>query len=298
MGWVNYHSHCHYCDGQTNPEAYAKSCWNKGLIAYGFSSHAPLPFPNSWAMKPDKMDDYIKEVEELKLQFKDNIQLYTGLETDYIPDSVNPGQWKESYPQIDYVIGSVHFVDEFKDGKPWEIDGAHDVFLKGLEKIFKGDIKAVISRYFALIREMVANYCPDVVGHLDKIKIQNKDNKFFEEYSSWYQKEVVKTLQCIKEAGTIVEVNTRGIYTHKTHSPYPSRWIIEKMLEMDIPLTLSSDAHHPEEVISHFERTAFLLSEIGVKKLRIFYNHKWLDTSFDSHGILLSDRMVSHGHSS
>ena len=297
MGWVNYHSHCYYCDGQTAPEAYAQSCKHKGLIAYGFSSHAPLPFPNSWAMDPGRMEDYLQEIGNLKKRFKEDIQIYTGLETDYIPRRVNPQQWKEKYPQIDYVIGSIHFVDEYKDGKPWEIDGAHDVFLKGLEKIFKGDIKAAISRYFELTREMVSNHCPDVVGHLDKIKIQNPGNKFFEEYSPWYQKEVIKTLQCIKKAGTIVEINTRGIYTHKTHNPYPSRWVIEKMLEMNIPLTLSSDAHHPEEVTSHFDRIAYLLLDIGVEKLRIFYNHEWIDAGFDRQGILLGDQVVSHGHS-
>lgn len=296
MGWVNYHSHSHYCDGQMNPEAYAQSSKAKGLIAYGFSSHAPLPFPSSWAMNTERIEDYLGEIENLKTRFNHDLQLYTGLETDYIPGKVDPYRWKEKYPQIDYVIGSIHFVDEFKDGRLWEIDGAHSVFLDGLEKIFKGDIKAAITRYFELTREMVSTSTPDVVGHLDKIKIQNAGNKFFEEYAPWYQKEVTKTLQCIRETGSIVEVNTRGIYTHKTHSPYPSRWIIEKMLEMKIPLTLSSDAHHPEQVIAHFERTAFLLSEIGVKKLRILYNNEWTDVGFDRHGILLSDQVVSQGH--
>ena len=63
---------------------------------------------------------------------------------------------------------------------------------------------------------MVETECPDVVGHLDKIKMQNVNGKFFKEEEKWYQEAVIKTLKTIAEKGVIVEVNTRGVYKKAT----------------------------------------------------------------------------------
>jgi histidinol phosphatase-like PHP family hydrolase len=63
---------------------------------------------------------------------------------------------------------------------------------KGLEKIFHNDFKAAFTRYFELTREMISTSCPSIVGHLDKMKIQNNGNRFFNESESWYQQEIRK----------------------------------------------------------------------------------------------------------
>lgn len=45
--------------------------------------------------------------------------------------------------------------------------------MKGFEAIYKGDIKACVKRYYALVREMVENYTPTILGHFDKIWMHN-----------------------------------------------------------------------------------------------------------------------------
>jgi histidinol-phosphatase (PHP family) len=57
MSWTNYHSHCHYCDGKYEPEKYIESALQQGLLAYGFSSHTPLPFETTWAMKDEALQN-------------------------------------------------------------------------------------------------------------------------------------------------------------------------------------------------------------------------------------------------
>ena len=279
--WANFHMHSHYCDGKGALQEYVAAAQAQGMPSLGFSSHAPVPFECVWCMKSTRLEDYIREVESLQ-RTTTGIELYKGLEVDFIPGVISP---RDFAPRLDYTIGSIHFIDYFPDGRPWEIDGLHTLFLEGLDKIFNGDIRAVIKRYYELTRHMVQASLPDVVGHLDKIKIQNVDNKFYADDEPWYVDEIDQTLDVIANSRSIVEVNTRGLYQKKTTTPYPSPWILERLHARRIPITLSSDAHHPSDIINRFDETASLLLDVGFTHLYVLLQGKWQPVSFDTHGI-------------
>ncbi|WPP50145.1 histidinol-phosphatase [Catalinimonas niigatensis] len=285
MSFTNFHGHTHYCDGKGTAAEYADAAIAQGMPVYGFSTHAPLPYEVLWTMKEEEAEKYVAEVAQAKEKYKDLIQIYTGLEVDYIPETAGPGHECIQKLGLDYTIGSVHFVDFFPNGHPWEIDGQHTLFLEGLQQIFKGDIQQAIKRYYALIRKMVQEDPPDIVGHLDKIKIQSEDGNLFSEEADWYRDAVEETLQAIQARGLIVEVNTRGMYKKKTIDPYPGPWVLERMRTLDIPIMLNSDAHHPREIIACFEETAKLLLDIGYNHCRILLNGKWQDVAFTIKGI-------------
>lgn len=281
--WANFHTHSHYCDGVGKLSEYADAAQQKGMSSLGFSSHAPVSFPCTWCMKRENLEAYLKNINSLKPLYP-ALQLYKGMEVDYIPGIVSPLDFKKV---LDYSIGSIHFVDQFPDGKHWEIDGAHSVFLNGLENIFNNNIRHAITRYFELTREMVESSNPDVIGHLDKIKIQNSKEKFFKESDFWYKAEIIRTLDAIQKAGSIVEVNTRGLYQKKSETPYPSPWILEIINQRNIPVTLNSDAHRPQDIASQFEETASLLLAIGFKKISILRDGSWKPATLTPHGIAL-----------
>src|SRR3954468_8935794 len=117
--WANFHSHSEYCDGQGPLTAYADKAVELGMKSIGFSSHAPVPFECSWCMKKEKLPGYLEEIDSMKKLYP-SIELYKGMEVDYIPDVVSYNDFKTV---LDYGVGSIHFVDQFADGKPWEIDG-------------------------------------------------------------------------------------------------------------------------------------------------------------------------------
>lgn len=278
--WSNFHGHTYYCDGKGTPEEYLVAAAEKGVKTIGFSSHAPLPFPCKWSMKTENFPRYLAEIRSTAQQFPD-IEIYTGLEVDFIPDVVSPSDFRS---RLDYTIGSIHFVDGF-EGKRWEIDNTLNVFREGLEKIFRNDIQAAIGRYQELTREMIMHDPPDVVGHLDKIKIHNLPDPFFEETEGWYIREIDRTLKVIKDANIILEVNTRGLYKKKSPTTYPSPWILERALQLQIPVTLSSDAHHPDDLIREFERSACMLKDIGFQYLSILKGGIWKQVPFNAYGI-------------
>jgi histidinol-phosphatase (PHP family) len=252
---------------------------------YGFSSHAPLPFESIWAMKHEALPKYVAEIRALQEKYRDDLQIYCGMEVDYIPGKTGPKNKAILEAGLDYTIGSVHFVEWFPDGRGWEIDGSHQVFLDGLQGIFGGNVQKAVSRYFELTRQMIAEECPDVVGHIDKIKIQDEEGRLFSQQALWYQQEMRQTLQLIADAGAIIEVNTRGIYKKKTTETYPARWVLEEIHRLGIPITLNSDAHHPDEITACFADTARLLQSVGFRQVHILYDGAWKAVRFDEGGV-------------
>jgi histidinol-phosphatase (PHP family) len=280
--WSNYHSHNLYCDGKSPLAEYIDEARVAGVASMGFSSHAPVSFPCKWCMDKQKLPSYLREIDELKAHVK-GLEIYKGLEVDFIPGVISS---RDFVTMLDYTIGSIHFVDSYED-TPWEIDNTLEVFKTGLAKIFQNNIRAAISRYYELTRQMITTAPPHIVGHLDKIKMHNLQEALFDESESWYKEEIDKTLQIIRRANVIVEVNTRGLYKKKTTNTYPSPWVLERIYEAHIPITLSSDAHHRSELVREFEPTAAQLRDIGFKKLSVLNNGIWKQVPFNENGLEL-----------
>ncbi|GAA4836581.1 histidinol-phosphatase [Algivirga pacifica] len=290
MSWTNYHTHSYFCDGKFAPEEHVKEAVKQGLYAYGVSTHSPVPFDSSWNMKMEEVPRYVKEVRQAAEAYKNDIQVYLGMEVDYIPNIVGCSSDFIQKAELDYTVGSIHYVDQFPNGKPWEIDGPHQLFLDGLSTIFHNDIRAAVERYYELTRHMIQYDCPDVIGHLDKIKMQNEDGNLFSEDEGWYRDAVEETLEVIAQSSAIVEVNTRGLYKKATDTPYPSPWILEKILEKNIPICLNADSHIPTEITKGFSEAAHILKEIGFNQLHILYNGEWQGVDFDTKGL----KMLNH----
>ena len=279
--WTNYHTHSTYCDGKDSLKDLIAAAGN--LRSLGFSSHAPLPLEKSWSMKAESFESYLADIRSL--QANSSLPIHAGLEVDFIPEVIGPHQFAHL---VDYTIGSIHFVDSFPNGDPWEIDSTTAVFEKGLKEIFRDNIVDAVVRYYELVREMVDSSCPTIVGHLDKIKMHNSKatTPYFNETDPWYQNLVDDTLWVIKESGAIVEVNTRGVYKGRTKTTYPSPWVLLKVREYDIPVTLSSDAHTSRELSSCFGDAALLLMDLGFQELSILEDGNWNKKRFTTDGIL------------
>lgn len=286
MPWINYHSHTHYCDGNHAPGNYILKAMELGLKAYGFSSHAPVNFKTEWCMKNDKIQMYLDEIAGLKEKYKSEIEIYLGLEIDYIPGIA--GRMKQLFDRkLDFFIGSIHFVDSFFDGTHWNIDTSAELFESGLKNIFGGDFRKAAERFFDLNQQMIEEDKPDVIGHMDKIKMFNTNERYFRQRDKWYKDRVEYLLQIIKEKGTIVEVNTRGFYRYNQLDLYPSQWIIEMLAKKDIPIVLNSDSHKPEEIIAGFEYAVEKLKKARVKCLWALIDNRWQCFEYNQQGIVL-----------
>lgn len=268
-----FHSHSRFDDGKCELEDYVQSALKKDFKVFGFSAHAPVVFETSWNMKPGLMDEYLGQAKVLKEKYRETIEIYTGLETDYYKGCLD---WR-NLEGIDYTIGAIHFVQNPATGKYFVFDGNRREFEENLEGNYNGDIKALVEEYYGLIREMMLKMPPNVVAHLDVIRKNNAGERYFDEEDEWYRDEVLKTLDVISLTPAIVEINTGGISRGYMSEPYPSRWILENCLALDIPIMVNSDTHHPDTINFYFDEAYQMLRDIGFTSQRILYHGEWRD---------------------
>jgi len=268
---ATYHTHSLFCDGKMLPEDYVLAAVRKGFSAIGFTSHAPVSFDAYGSMKPEDLDIYVETINGLKEKYKNKIQVYTGLETEFYPNCPDFRQ----YPGIDYTIGSLHFIYDEKNGRYLSVDGPEEEYTELINDVFGGDVKALAETYFDLLIEMINTHTPDIVGHLDLIKKNNRNGLYFSESEKWYRDKVEEVLHAISRHDVVVEVNTGGISRGYTRDTYPSEWILKIIREMDIPVVLNSDAHHPDWIDTYYPEAVGMLKNIGFTHQRVLLDGIW-----------------------
>ncbi|MEI6124384.1 MAG: histidinol-phosphatase [Bacteroidota bacterium] len=273
---TNFHTHTSFCDGSSQPEAYIKQALQNNFVALGFTAHAPLPFQNSWSLPEADLPTYCQTIRQLKAQYQSQLEIYLSLEIDYIPGVSDNFSVVQQKHQLDYVLGAVHLVKNPSGIDYWFIDGPIKNYDAGLQTIFKNDIQWGVNTYFEQLNEMIVTQKPDIIAHFDKIKMNNQ-HRYFHESDTWYKKLLQQTLQRIAKTNCIVEVNTRGIYTSKYDALYPSIEVLIQCFDLNIPLTISADAHKPTDLNAHFSETEKTLKNIGYKTIKVLRNNAWVD---------------------
>ncbi len=278
MPLYNLHQHSLFSDGKAEPAAYARKASELGFSATGFTEHSPLPFPTPFSLKTERILDYIKETDRLKKEYEGKMEIYRGLEMDFIPGLSEDFSFWRKITKADYLIGSVHLVQPEDGHDLWFTDGPdRAVYDRGIETLFGGDPRKAVTRFFTQTMEMIESQQFEIIGHFDKIKMHNQ-NRFFKEEDAWYQKLIDKVISLIKQHNLIVEVNTRGMYKKRSGSLFPDGITLKKVKENHIPVLISSDAHRPEELNALFDYAADKLKALGFKSVMTLKKGVWEET--------------------
>jgi len=251
---------------------------------YGFSSHAPLPFLTNWTMVADDFSDYEKEFYRLKNKYQSEIDLYLGLEIDYVLNCSNVENEFFSDKKLDYSIGSIHYLDKIEENKYWSIDGPFADFHTGLNLFCDGDIRQACKRFFEVSNLMLEKGGFDIVGHFDKICYHARRYKDFNVTDSWFRDLVITSLEIIKRKNFILEVNTKSLAEHGI--TFPDMSFFEVINEMQIPVHVNSDCHYPTNVSAGFAETFIHLKNAGIKTMQQLQDGKWIPVAFDENGLI------------
>lgn len=271
----NYHTHTKFCDGMEEPVLYAEEALKQNIKILGFSAHAPLPFPCTWTLPIENYKTYLETINSLKT-FSKKLEILCGLEIDFIPELWPQIKTMLKPGDLDFFIGSIHFVDRFEDGTPWSIDGSNEEFRKGWIEIFKKDSYALTHTYFEYTRQMIRDMQPPIIGHLDKIKMQHRSDCYIHESDPLYQDELKQTLKVIADSGSLVEINTRGVYKRNEKEFYPSKWVMAEMAKLKIPVMINADAHRPYEITLLHDKAMKQLIEVGYEEVTYFSHGNWI----------------------
>ena len=271
----NFHQHSLFSDGKAEPEAYIKQALNLGFEAMGFSEHSPLPFETPFSLKKENVESYVDTLDKLKEKYKEKLAIYRSLELDYVPGfSEDFEQWKKVC-KVDYAIGGVHLVKPPHTDELWFTDGPdRTIYDNGVRDFFDNDIQKAVATYYHQQNSMIESQQFDVVAHVDKITMHNQ-NRFFTEEERWYRDLVSETLHLIKEKDLIVEVNTRGLYKKRSDKLFPDGQTLRQVIELGIPVIISSDAHHPTEINLYFDYAIKRLLQYGCRQVFFFNGSDW-----------------------
>lgn len=278
MQLSNYHSHCNFCDGRSYPEDFVRFAVARGFRAYGFSSHSPLPFETFWNMSRDDMDEYLAEIARLKVKYEGQIELYVGLEIDFLDRTYNASiPYFKNLP-LDYRIGSIHFLPlspVLEERNMACIDGAYSEFARTVDAFFEGDIRRMVRRYFEAEMEMVEAGGIDIVGHIDKIYMNGQRYPGFSLDAEWYRRPLLDLLDFVRERGLMVEVNTKNLV--KKGETYPHRQFLGELRSRRIPVMVNSDCHYPDLVNDGRAEGFQLLEQAGFDATMELVGGKWTE---------------------
>ena len=208
-----------------------------------------MDFDEGYRLKFEDMQKYENLVLEAKERYKNDIEILLGYEVDYLPHHMDERVLSR---KVDYMIGSVHFINE------WGFDNPE--FIGGYKT---RDIDEIWQSYFDAIEEMAKTGLFDIVGHLDLIKIfkflPNKDIRMISN----------NALKAIKQSNMTIEINAAG-FRKPINEPYPSQSLLEVVYELDIPITFASDAHEIDHIGFKYDEIVELVKNIGFSKVMIF----------------------------
>ncbi|KAF9584067.1 histidinolphosphatase [Lunasporangiospora selenospora] len=284
-------------------EQVVESAIARNFTTYGLSEHMPRYKPEQLYPEEshltiqdlEKMyDEFLLEASRLQSKFKSQICLLIGLETEYfdqqsidlvralrqpnraIPASIPPSSvWtkvsdvKAQLPQVQYIVGSMHHIR----GIP--LDFSAELYLHALQVVGQGSWEKLFEVYFDTQYEMLQGLQPEVVGHLDLVRIffssiksshhdhhhhhhhqngqsteqesgkqiQNGGNRLTD--SLWAL--VKRNVDYVISYGGLFELNSRA-WKKGLADAYPQRDILEYILSKGGRVTLSDDSHGPDDV--------------------------------------------------
>ena len=266
-----------------NAERYREAAGHRGITELGAAEHVHRfaqaldvwqhPFWRWSAV--DDLDAYCAFVRE-------ETDLRLGLEMDFLPGREDRIANLLEGRDWDYVVGSVHFlrdrgVDAAYDesGASWDVwEGA-----RSAEDVWR--------RYFQTLAEAARSGLYDVLAHPDLVKVWGDRRPRPEgDLRRFYEPAV----EAIGESGVAVEVSTAGL-RKPVGECYPSRELLEMLVDAGAPVALSSDAHRPEQLGYGYAQALELLDAVGVGELATFERRERSSVPVQD-----ADREIAHRH--
>lgn len=274
MNLTNYHSHTPFCDGRSTIEEFISTAILWRFSSYGVSPHSPLPIKSSCNMRADRVCEYIEEMNKLKKKYEGQIEIYTGMEIDFLGD-----EWNASIPyfrdmDLDYRIASVHFIPNQK-GEFFDIDGSSSKFKAIIDSHYEGDIRYVVEKYFESMINMINCGGYDFIGHADKISMNASAYKNGITSSKWYCDIINDYFNFIANKHVIVEINTKAFESKGFLFPNAQHFNLLK--ELNIPVVVNSDAHIHSYIKKGYDATFALLKDAGFKYTMQLKSGKWIE---------------------
>lgn len=269
---TNYHSHCNFCDGRGAMEDFVKAAIACGMTAYGITSHTTFPMPPVKSLQPHTYGKYFEEFARLRALYGGQIELYVGLEIDYLDEVRNPRMPFYATLPTDYTIGGVHFVANER-GEWMCTDGSFERFRDAAQECFGGDIRRIVDLFYTKSSLLVQCGNFDILAHPDKIALNASQFAPGILQEAWYEELAYNHINSLRNGDFLVEVNTKALEQH--NRIFPGVEWLPLVRKLGLKLVVNSDCHDVDKIESGRYETLRLLQDAGISKVWELHAGRW-----------------------
>lgn len=240
-----------------------------GMHTFGVSNHAPISdarflYDDERAQGLDlhgrvqQFEAYAALSEAAVAAYAGRLEVLRGFEAEVVPEGAYVADMlglRAKYG-FEYVVGSVHWVDE----------APIDVSLTEFDEVVRrcGGLEALLVRYYGEVAEMVDALRPEVVGHLDLPRLFSDGDPAH--LAPSVSRAVEQAFDAVAQAGSLVEVNSSAL-RKGLRAPYPDAHLVRRGAERGISFTLSDDSHAAEDVGRGLSETRDYLLAQGLREI-------------------------------
>lgn len=243
-----------------------------GVTVLTVTDHAPFPVDSNNRLLNSELEQYFKDIDSARQTYRGQITILRGLELDYMPGSDNFSRELLARYPVDFVIGSIHYV---------EVPDEPMVSVWDLPRIAG---HAFLDRYFASLEALLDSGLFDAVGHADTLLRSVPEDILIQRFEP--------LLELLARSGIAFELNASGLrkssldpVTGKEMQglwSYPSRKLLGQMLAHDVHFTIGSDAHDPRDAGAGITDMLAALRPLGLQRISYYERRRRIDVALDT----------------
>ncbi|WP_459192889.1 PHP domain-containing protein [Halosimplex sp. J119] len=230
----DYHVHSSYSDG-TFLEGMVEAAEEAGLDGVGFADHCNVSererlqrykkrFGFNLDVTYERRRDAIEELRE-----ESSVRIFDAAEIDYHPADEPEIRAFLDGADFDYVVGSVHEIEKTNVHRSYFTDRT------------EAQQRAAVDEYFDRLVSLIESGLFDIAAHVDIVE----RNPALRGYATRDHYEAVAA--ALADAETVPELNAGRIQADYGEF-HPNQDFLSVLAEYDVPVTVGSDSHSPQEL--------------------------------------------------
>ncbi len=246
----NLHTHTTRCNHATGEDReYVESAIKAGMKVLGFADHCPQFFPGTdyysfFRMVPELAEEYAVSIRALQREYKDDIKILLGFETEYYPKTFDAFMEFIRPLRLDYLIMGQHFIGNEFDENSYYAGSA-------------GKTESYLNLYVKQVKEGLDKGVFTYLAHPDIVWYQGG--------TAYYERKMTELCKYALKKDIPLEFNMLGHLNGRCY-PNPAFWNIAA--KVGNKAVIGYDAHNPEMLLRDdlLKKCKDLMKTCGVKE--------------------------------